>query len=136
MKKLENKLENKKVRPTAMRLLVLDVLQKRKAAVSLQDLEDSFERADRITLYRTLKTFEEKGLIHSIEDGTGTRKYALCQEGCNCAPEDMHVHFFCNVCENTFCLPNSKIPDVSLPQNFQLQETKFLVKGICGSCSA
>ncbi|MEP0710878.1 transcriptional repressor [Algoriphagus sp.] len=88
---IENKLEEKEIRPTAMRLLVLKTLQKQIAAVSLQDLEAAFEKADRITLYRTLKTFEEKGLIHSIEDGTGITKYALCEEGCKCAPEDLHL---------------------------------------------
>jgi Fur family ferric uptake transcriptional regulator len=135
MKELENKLEQKEVRPTAMRLLVLETLQKQKAAVSLQDLEDTFEKADRITLYRTLKTFQEKGLIHSIEDGTGATKYALCQEGCECAPEDMHVHFFCNSCEDTFCLPKFKIPEVSLPNGFVPMETNLLVKGICSNCT-
>lgn len=135
MKELEKKLEVKKVRPTAVRLLVLKKLQKQKSAVSLQDLEAAFEKVDRITLYRTLKTFQEKGLIHSIEDGTGATKYALCQEGCQCAPEDMHVHFFCNSCEDTFCLPKFKIPEVSLPQGFIPLETNLLVKGICGNCT-
>lgn len=135
MKELQDKLEQKEVRPTAMRLLVLETLQKQKAALSLQDLEDTFEKADRITLYRTLKTFKEKGLIHSIEDGTGATKYALCQEGCECAPEDMHVHFFCNSCEDTFCLPKFKIPEVSLPNGFVPMETNLLVKGVCSNCT-
>lgn len=136
MKELENKLEQKEVRPTAMRLLVLETLQKRTAAMSLQDLEDAFEKADRITLYRTLKTFQEKGLIHSIEDGTGATKYALCQEGCQCAPEDKHVHFYCNSCEDTFCLPDFRIPQVPLPENFSAEETRLLEKGTCASCSS
>ncbi|PRY08339.1 hypothetical protein CLV24_12126 [Pontibacter ummariensis] len=55
--------------PTAMRLIVLETLQKQIAAVSLQDLETAFAKADRITIYRTLKTFEENRLVHSIEDG-------------------------------------------------------------------
>jgi Fur family ferric uptake transcriptional regulator len=135
MKELEKKLEQKKVRPTAMRLLVLEALQNQKAAISLQDLELTFEKADRITLYRTLKRFQKKGLIHSIEDGTGVTKYALCQEGCECAPEDMHVHFFCKSCEDTFCLPKLKIPEVSLPLGFVSVETNLLVKGICANCT-
>ena len=43
-------------------------------------LEKAFPRADRITIYRTLKTFEEKGIVHGIEEGTTEVKYALCQE--------------------------------------------------------
>ncbi|WP_187264689.1 Fur family transcriptional regulator [Pontibacter beigongshangensis] len=128
-------LQEKGVRPTAMRLLVLDFLQAQSSAVSLNDLEAHFLRSDRITLYRTLKTFEDKGLIHSIEDGTGSTKYALCQEGCACAPEDMHVHFFCNKCRETFCLPMSRIPKTPLPGNFTMEEASLLVKGLCGSCA-
>lgn len=136
MKELEKKLEKKEVRPTAMRLLVLKTLQKQKAAVSLQDLESQFEKADSVTLYRTLKTFEEKGIIHSIEDGTGATKYALCQEGCECSLEDMHVHFYCNNCKNTFCLPKHSIPEIDLPEGFLPMETKLLVKGICNDCTS
>ncbi len=135
MKKVEEKLEQKEIRPTAMRMLVLETLRNQKAAISLQDLEIEFEKADRITLYRTLKTFQEKGLIHSIADGTGITKYALCEEGCKCAPEDMHVHFFCNRCEDTFCLPKFKIPKVSLPKGFVTLETNLLVKGTCANCT-
>lgn len=135
IRELEKTLNQKQIRPTTMRLLVLETLQKQIAAVSLQDLEAAFEKADRITLYRTLKTFEEKGLIHSIEDGTGITKYALCEEGCVCAPEDLHVHFYCNGCKETFCLPKSKVPDVPLPERFQAEEASLLVKGLCSRCA-
>ena len=78
---LENKLEDRKIKPTTMRLLVLRKLVESGAAISLSDLDAKFEQADKATLYRTLKTFEDKKLIHSIEDGTGSVKYALCEEG-------------------------------------------------------
>ena len=135
LQKLDNLLQEKQVKPTAMRLLVLDFLSKQQAAVSLNDVEAAFHRADRITLYRTLKTFEEKGLVHSITDGTGSVKYALCEEGCACAPEDLHVHFHCNRCGETFCLPKSRIPEIPLPVNFRQEEISLVMKGTCSSCS-
>ena len=85
--------ENRNIKPTAMRELVLKVLSEQKAAISLTDLEQKFDKVDKVTLYRTLKTFEENKLIHSIDDGTGSIKYALCRESCQCHPEDLHVHF-------------------------------------------
>lgn len=118
-----------------MRLLVLETLTKQLTAVSLKDIEATFEQADRITLYRTLRTFEEKGLVHRVIDGTGLTKYALCEEGCVCAPHDLHVHFYCNACKETYCLPKSKVPDVQLPDRFQLQEVNLVVKGICDRCA-
>jgi hypothetical protein len=59
--KCEQILASKKISPTAMRMLTLDFLLKQSAAVSLSDIENYFFRSDRITLYRTLKTFEKKG---------------------------------------------------------------------------
>ncbi|HWZ05000.1 MAG TPA: hypothetical protein VNX40_15390, partial [Mucilaginibacter sp.] len=79
MKKItEQKLIDKNINPTAMRLLVLDFLLNQNAAISLSDIEKGLTPADRITIYRTLKTFEEKGLVHAIDDGTCSPKYALC----------------------------------------------------------
>lgn len=133
---LEDKLNDKAIRPTAMRLLVLQALSGQKAAISLSDLEKAFEKSDRVTLFRTLKTFQENGLVHSIDDGTGVPKYALCQEGCECNIErDLHVHFHCKLCGETFCLPKYKIPEIHLPDNFRGEEANLVVKGVCGRCS-
>nr|WP_068892659.1 transcriptional repressor [Pedobacter panaciterrae] len=133
---IENKLKVKDINPTAMRLLVLEFLTKQNAAISLNDLEKGMAPSDRITLYRTLKTFEEKGLVHSIEDGSGATKYALCEEDCDGENHhDLHVHFYCNTCRETFCLPNTQIPDISLPINFFRQEMNLIIKGICDQCN-
>lgn len=133
---IENKLKGKDINPTAMRLLVLEFLTKQNAAISLNDLEKGMAPSDRITLYRTLKTFEEKGLVHSIEDGSGATKYALCEEDCDGVNHhDLHVHFYCNTCKETFCLPNTQIPDISLPANFLRQEMNLIIKGICDQCN-
>lgn len=128
-------LQNKKLRPTAMRLLVLEALLEQKTATSLSDLEKSFEKSDRVTLFRTLKTFQENGLVHGIDDGTGVPKYALCEEGCECdIKTDLHVHFHCRICNETFCLPKYKIPEIDLPEEFRPEEANLVVKGICGKC--
>ena len=134
MKESESKLENRNIKPTAMRELVLSVLSEQTAAISLADLEQTFEKADKVTLYRTLKTFEENKLIHSIDDGTGSVKYALCQETCECHPEDLHVHFLCTVCGQTYCLSDIPVPQINLPANFQLESVNMVVKGVCASC--
>jgi len=119
-----------------MRLLILEQLLHQSAAISLSDLEKSFEQSDRVTLYRTLKTFHEKGLVHTIDDGSGAPKYALCEEGCECIlDKDMHVHFHCRICTGTFCLTNFKIPEIKLPLAFTSDEASLVVKGTCSQCS-
>lgn len=117
-----------------MRILVLQILMEQHAAISQSELEQKFEKADRVTLYRTLKVFEEKGVVHSINDGTGSVKYAVCNDSCESIPKDMHVHFLCTKCKQTFCLSNVAIPEVDLPANFSLEDVSMIVKGICSSC--
>ncbi len=132
---LEQKLENRKIKPTAMRLLVLRQLVEAGSAISLKDLESKFEKADKATLYRTLKTFEEKKLIHSIEDGTGSMKYAMCEEGCECEPQDQHIHFHCVKCGETYCLTQSKIPQTQIPTGFKASSASMVYKGNCANCN-
>lgn len=135
-RELEHRLEHRKIKPTAMRLLVLDFFQKQDHAISLKDLENGLESTDRVTLFRTLKTFEEHKIIHTIDDGTGSLKYAICNDSCECGyPQDIHVHFFCKVCNETQCLPKVKVPPMNLPHGFAPQEANVVVKGVCGKCT-
>lgn len=134
-KELEAMLIAKQIQPTPMRLLVLEYMLKQKAAVSLPDLEKEFGYSDRTTLYRTLKTFEEKGLIHDIKDSLQATRYALCEEDCREGLHaDMHIHFYCTRCKELFCLPKAHMPQITLPDNFQLNEFSLVARGICDKC--
>ena len=136
MDNLAQKLENNNVRPTAMRLMVLQYFTKQDKAITLPELENEFETADKSTLYRTLKTFEEGKLVHCIDDGTGITKYALCLEGCLCAPEDQHYHFHCIKCKATFCLTSQNVPSIVLPKDFTVNRVNLVLKGICANCNS
>lgn len=124
------------IKPTAMRILVLETLQKQSAAESISDLETELGPTDRATLYRTLQKFEQQGLVHHIDDGTGIPKYALCSPACSAETHrDMHVHFHCRACGSTLCLPDTSIPTPPLPEYYQGENYELVIHGICGSCS-
>ena len=133
---LTEQLKKKAITPTAMRLLILDQLSKSEVAMSVDDLELTLESADRVTIYRTLKKFEENNLVHTIEDGTGALKYALCETNCQCTTEFTHAHFHCNKCNQTYCLRNIQLPEIKLPKNFEAEQSSFILKGICDNCKA
>ena len=132
---IDKSLHIKSVKPTAMRQLVLDVLIEQDHAIGLPELELKFAHADRSTLYRTLKTFVEKNVVHSIDDGTGTIKYAICDDTCHCDPNELHVHFYCVKCEKTVCLSNIPIPEINLPNGYTSENTNMVVKGLCNKCN-
>ena len=133
-KNIEQKLISKKVKPTAMRLLVMEYFVSINTAISLRQIESHFDNSDMSTLYRTLKKFVEHNILHTIDDGTGTIKYAKCIEGCICAKEDLHYHFHCLNCKKTICLTEQRIPSVKLPNNYTMSEANMVVKGMCADC--
>lgn len=136
MKEIEKRLDDNGVRPTAMRILIYKYMADKEVAVGLTDIENAFAKADRTTLYRTLKTFEEKGIVHQIDDGSNISKYALCEPGCNCELEqDLHLHFHCNNCDETVCLTEQKIPHINLPDGYIAEDANLVIKGICEKCS-
>lgn len=136
MTEIEKTLDDKSIRPTAMRILIYKYMASKETAVALTDIENAFEKAERTTLYRTLKTFEEKGIVHQIDDGTNISKFALCQPGCKCEiDQDLHLHFYCNHCEKTVCLTEHKIPHINLPTGYIAEDANLVIKGICDTCS-
>tara|TARA_R110002051_G_scaffold269806_2_gene330089 strand:+ start:17709 stop:18125 length:417 start_codon:yes stop_codon:yes gene_type:complete len=136
MTEVEKTLDNKSIRPTAMRILIYKYMASKNTAVALTDIENAFEKAERTTLYRTLKTFEEKGIVHQIDDGTNISKFALCQPGCNCEiDQDLHLHFHCSHCDKTVCLTEHKIPHINLPKGYIAEDANLVIKGICDLCS-
>ena len=90
---------------------------------------------DRVTVYRTLQTFQKSGIIHTIPSIDNIVKYALCQDNCNAKQHlHNHIHFVCDQCGNTYCLQNIEVPQVKLPKGFRSSTTDVLVNGVCKSC--
>lgn len=132
-RKIEDKLIDKNTRPTSMRILVYDFLSNQKTALSLSEIEDGFDAVDRVTLYRTLKTFEEKGIVHSIQENN-TSKYKLCHDECDeNTHKDWHLHFYCKICKQTTCKEDIVVAN-NLAGNFRIDEIRFFAKGICEEC--
>lgn len=129
-------LTQREIKPTAIRLLVLKAMLKAGRPVALADLEAMLDTVDRSTLFRTVTLFLARHLVHSIDDGTGSLKYALCDRSCTCAVEDLHTHFHCQCCNKTFCFTHTPIPMVPLPQGFTLSSINYVLKGLCPECTA
>ncbi|MDR1555694.1 MAG: transcriptional repressor [Tannerellaceae bacterium] len=128
------RLKERGIKPTAIRLLVFKAMVEYPQAFSLMDLESRLDTVDKSTLFRTISLFHEKLLIHSIDDGSGSVKYSVCSSNCTCSLSDLHVHFYCTRCRKTFCLENISIPEVQLPPGFLLESVNFVLKGLCRHC--
>lgn len=129
-------LEQRGIKPTAIRLLVLKTLSHTNRAFSLLDLEERLVTVDRSSIFRTITLFLGHHLIHAIDDGSGSLKYALCGTECNCEIDDLHTHFYCEECHRTFCLKKTHVPQVALPEGFTMHSINYVIKGLCSDCAA
>lgn len=133
---LVEKLKIRNIRPTALRLLILRTMMEAGRALSMTDLENELGTVDKSTVFRTLTLFLSHRLLHSIDDGSGSIKYAVCQNSCSCGVEELHMHFSCTRCQRTFCLEHTEVPSVTLPDGFTLQSVNCVLKGLCPDCAA
>lgn len=123
------------LRKTEMRTSVLQIFVETNHALSHQEIENNLQNVDRVTLYRTLKSFDQKGIIHKVMDGSGVDKYALCEHHCDEGHHhDNHIHFSCNQCGFTYCVDNAEMPDIKLPSGYLVVETNILINGVCNNC--
>lgn len=121
---------------TSSRKSILDVFLQYNEALSHSDIEKKTSPAfDRVTVYRTLQTFVEYGIIHQIPTTDNSVLYALCKDECRAGHHhDEHIHFICILCKKTNCLEHVDIPKAKLPLGFEAIQTAMLVKGICVNC--
>lgn len=129
-----NKLEAKGIKPTANRILVLKVLEKEKAPLSLKHLEQIMVSMDKSSIFRTLSLFLEHDVVHAFEDGRGILNYELCEEDGKCDHHDGHIHFYCESCQRSFCMEDIHIPSFTLPEGFFPHSVSFVIKGECPEC--
>ena len=129
-------LQSHKLRITDCRLEIIQEFLDKNIALSHSDLEEKLnQQFDRVTIYRTLKTFLDKDLIHKVLDDSGATKYALCAHGETAHDHSHeHVHFKCEVCGETTCLEDIKLPQIKLPSGFEKKEMNLLVQGVCEKC--
>lgn len=134
---VEEVLSNHGLRNTIARVKVFEVFQKQNYALSHSDLEKKLQKDfDRVTIYRTIHSFLDKGIIHKVIDDSESAKYALCVDDCSSGHHhDNHVHFKCTKCGNSECLNHVQIPHINLPKGYLVSESNLLIEGVCKSCN-
>ena len=131
----EQVLDNAGIRVTAVRLLIWrKVRHDFSDAFSLADIEAALPTIDRSTIFRTLTLLTEAHLLHGIDDGSGSQKYCIRHFG-DARSEMRHVHFNCRICHQTVCLTDVILPEVTLPEGYTVEDTEYVVKGVCPKCA-
>jgi len=122
---------------TQVRSEIIRILLQSALALSVSEIRQRFQTpCDRVTLYRNLKTFTQKGIIHQIFIDNQDSKYVLPE---NIIKPEMeyneHPHFKCVRCNSVRCLNDLSIGSLSLPEGYRKLETNVVVFGLCNECN-
>lgn len=132
-------ISNAGIRPSVQRVAVYEYLDYNKNHPSVdtifESLSPKYPTLSRTTIYNTLKLFEEKKLVQSIQIEDDKLIY-------DCDTSD-HIHFKCSKCGKVFdVFEGKKIPvqnmalNSFLPQGFKSEKVQTNIWGLCSDCSS
>ena len=128
-------LEEHGIKPTANRIVVAKALAASMQPLSLVELERRIMTIDKSNVFRALMLFKEHHLVHAIEGSSDGTKYELCHSHDHEHDDDQHPHFYCEACQQTYCLDGMKMPQLELPAGFEAHAANYMVKGLCPHCA-
>jgi len=136
MTQTDNLLKRNGLSSTESRRKILQLFLEGPGAMAHGDIEKKAgEKFDRVTVYRTLQTFVDKGIIHTIPTADNSIRYALCKDECSEGHHhDHHIHFVCSNCHTTYCLDDVVTPEIKLPKGYSADQVEVVVQGICKDC--
>jgi Fur family ferric uptake transcriptional regulator len=122
------------IKPTANRILVAKALASSIQPQSLAELERRIISIYKSNIFRALVLFREQHLVHAIEGSSDGTKYELCYSHDHEHDDDQHPHFYCEKCQQTYCLNDAELPEILLPQGFEAHSSNLMIKGLCPHC--
>ncbi len=125
------------LRRTAAREAILQLLESAGRPLSHQDIYKRLQRIgsfDRVTVYRTLETLLEAGLLHRIQATNGTWRFCRHTSSTSGKCSGNHIHFLCSKCDRMSCLPEQPLPWVLPPAGAVIHSKQLVVHGFCAGC--
>jgi Fe2+ or Zn2+ uptake regulation protein len=94
------------------------------------DVQARFPSVNISTVYRTLDTLEDLGIVDHVHLGHGRAIYHLT--------DDDHQHLVCEVCETVQEIPISKLRPlfrtIEREHGFEVDRRHFAIVGVCSDC--
>lgn len=136
MKEINQLLKPYRLKLTLPRLKVLEIFLSNDKAVTYTELLQLTEQVfDRVTIYRTLKVFEDTGIIHRIVGVNSSVNYALSVISDKKKPYQQHLHFSCTKCHGVYCLDDQVVPSITLPDIYEVHSLSMIMVGTCRNCN-
>lgn len=131
----ETLLRDKGLKSTPLRLAILHFLNEQSAPLTAEEISKGLSEIDfdRATLFRSLKTFSEAGILNMVDLGEGFHRYEK-----NCELHHHHHHIICTSCKKIeivpFCIPE-QFKKFLQGKGYRNVTHRMDFSGLCKSCS-
>jgi len=128
---LTNQLKGKGIRPSYQRIKVLEYMIQKGGHPSVDEifraLSADIPSLSKVTIYNTLHTFVEAGLLRVVDIDDAEKRYDITLTN--------HGHFQCEVCGTiyNFQVNIDQVPVEGLGQ-FEITQKNVYFKGLCPKC--
>jgi len=131
---IKNILRSKSLKATSARLNLLTQMSEYKSAMPSSTIQRKLKSLDRVTLYRTIESLKEHGIIHKAYQENNESYYALCGSRCSHNHHNHdHIHFKCVKCDAVTCEKMGEEFEINLPKK-QLYKLNVYAEGVCDNC--
>mgnify|MGYP000950565691 CR=1 FL=1 len=90
-------------------------------------------RLNKVTVYRTLDSLAEAGLVHRAFTQNRAWHFELAD---HCSEKQCHPHFTCTNCGVTRCMTDICLPMAKIPQKgYILSRQQVRLEGLCPACA-
>ena len=127
-------LRNRDLKATSVRIRLLVKMQEYQSAMPYSTIQKEMKDIDRVTLYRTLESLKEQGIIHKAFQAGKESYFAMCGQKCG---KDQHrhdhVHFRCTGCGTVTCEMPDKSFQISIAGS-EIDNVSIQLEGMCRMC--
>jgi len=120
---------------TKSRAAILGVLLRTATPLTQDQITVTLGRKhlDKVTVYRTLSSLLEAGLVHKAYLDKRAWHFELAG---NCTNRQCHPHFTCTSCGGTHCLTDMSVPMPKSPhKGFVISRQQVRLEGLCPACA-
>ena len=129
---IKDLLEEKEIKPSLHRIKILDYLMVKKNHPTVEmiyaDLSTDIPTLSKTTIYNTLKTFIEKGIVQLITIEENEARFDAAVEH--------HAHLKCIKCSSLYDVEtNTDILKLKSIDGHQILESQLYFQGVCNVCN-
>lgn len=133
------RLKEHKVHLTQNRVTVFKLLTENATALSVSFItKQSGMVLGRISVYRALKYFLQKGIVEEVPNNKGFARYILAASNNEAVKkrDNKSSYFICTCCQHTELIPapfNIKLTSLT---KYHVSKYRLIVEGLCSSCKS